>query len=211
MSQVVGTKPLTQRQQQALARREQILEVALKLFAKQGFAATATKQIAQKAGIAEGLIFHYFPTKADLLRAIAQRRTFAGELTARLKDAGERPARECLPELAESWITMVRREASLFSTIISESFTNVSLQAAFQEIIGGAIRELAAYLEKRVQAGELRADLPIEESASAFLSPLMFFFIMHHQLSDAQWETQARPFVNGILEHWFDSAVSTEG
>ena len=212
MSQAVETKPPTQRQQQALARRGQILGVALKLFAKQGFAATATKQIAREAGIAEGLIFHYFPTKADLLKAIAkERRTFAGELTARLREAEEHPARECLRELAEAWIVMVHRESSLFSTIISESFTNASLQDAFQEILGGATRELATYLAARVRAGELRPDLPVHESATAFLSPLMLFFILHHQLSDTQWEAQAKPFVEGVLDHWFRGALNEKG
>ena len=65
---------LTSRQRQAAARREQILKTALKLFAAQGFDATSTRQIAREVGIAEGLIFHYFPTKASLLAAILEDR-----------------------------------------------------------------------------------------------------------------------------------------
>ena len=65
---------LTSRQRQAAARREQILKTALGLFAAQGFNATSTRQIAKEAGIAEGLIFHYFPTKASLLTAILEDR-----------------------------------------------------------------------------------------------------------------------------------------
>ena len=67
-------RPPTARQLQAEARREQILETALKLFAAQGFDGTSTRQIAKEAGIAEGLIFHYFPTKGSLLTAILQDR-----------------------------------------------------------------------------------------------------------------------------------------
>src|SRR5262245_3168783 len=62
----------TLRQQQAAARRAQIVETALRLFARQGFDGTSTRQIAQEAGIAEGLIFHYFPTKAQLLTAVLE-------------------------------------------------------------------------------------------------------------------------------------------
>ncbi len=65
---------LTARQQQAQARREQIIEAAVQLFARQGFDATSTKQIARAVGITEGLIFHYFPTKADLLNATLETR-----------------------------------------------------------------------------------------------------------------------------------------
>ena len=58
------------RQHQAQARREQILEAAVRLFAQYGYDGTSTRQIAQEVHITEGLIFHYFPTKADLLAAV---------------------------------------------------------------------------------------------------------------------------------------------
>ena len=46
--------------------RKAILRAALELFAKKGFYATTTKVVARKAGIAEGTLFNYFPTKEDL-------------------------------------------------------------------------------------------------------------------------------------------------
>ena len=46
--------------------RKAILRAALQLFAKKGFYATTTKAVARKAGIAEGTVFNYFPTKEDL-------------------------------------------------------------------------------------------------------------------------------------------------
>jgi AcrR family transcriptional regulator len=47
--------------------RSKILEAAQHLFAQQGFGNTPTSLIAKKAGIAEGTIFRYFPTKKDIL------------------------------------------------------------------------------------------------------------------------------------------------
>ena len=46
--------------------KQAILEAALKLFAEKGFYQTTTKAISRKAGIAEGTLFNYFPTKEDL-------------------------------------------------------------------------------------------------------------------------------------------------
>jgi AcrR family transcriptional regulator len=43
-----------------------ILRAALELFAEKGFYRTTTKAISRKAGIAEGTLFNYFPTKEDL-------------------------------------------------------------------------------------------------------------------------------------------------
>ena len=203
------SKPLTQRQQQALARREQILEVALKLFAERGFAATTTKAVAKEAGIAEGLIYHYFLTKADLLKAISQQRsTVAGEVKALLKDAETHPATASLRMIAEGWMKVIRKESNLALMLLSESSTNPELRETFNEVIDGTLGQLANYLETRVQAGELREDLDVHSSAAAFFSPLIVFFITHHHLSEAQWEAQAEPFVEGALAHWFRGALS---
>jgi len=45
---------------------ERIVASALALFQARGFEATTTRAIAKKAGIAEGTIFNYFPTKDDI-------------------------------------------------------------------------------------------------------------------------------------------------
>lgn len=48
-------------------KKEQILESALHLFAKEGYAATSTSKIAKAAGVSEGLIFRHFGNKKNLL------------------------------------------------------------------------------------------------------------------------------------------------
>lgn len=55
-----------------LSKKEKILEAALELFAHDGFNATSTKKIAQKAGVSEGLIFKHFDNKKKLLEAIME-------------------------------------------------------------------------------------------------------------------------------------------
>src|SRR5262245_5151760 len=51
-------------------RREQLIRVALGLFATKGFNGTTTKEIAAAAGVTEALIFRHFPTKEALYDAI---------------------------------------------------------------------------------------------------------------------------------------------
>lgn len=53
-------------------KQEQIIETALTLFAKQGFASTSTNKIAKAAGVSEGLIFRHFNNKEGLLSAILE-------------------------------------------------------------------------------------------------------------------------------------------
>lgn len=56
-------KPLTRKQRA-------IFEAALDVFSEQGFARTATAEIAKRAGVAEGTIFRTWRTKRDLLSAL---------------------------------------------------------------------------------------------------------------------------------------------
>jgi AcrR family transcriptional regulator len=58
--------PLGKRNENKRATQERILRVALDLFSTRGFYKTTTRQISQKAGVAEGTLFNYFRSKEDL-------------------------------------------------------------------------------------------------------------------------------------------------
>ncbi len=49
------------------SKKEKLMSAALELFAEQGFRGTSTAEIAQKAGVATGTLFHHFPTKEALI------------------------------------------------------------------------------------------------------------------------------------------------
>lgn len=51
-------------------KKQKILNTAKKLFASNGFYWSATARIAKEAGVSNGLLFHYFPTKDDLIRSL---------------------------------------------------------------------------------------------------------------------------------------------
>lgn len=58
------------RKEQKEARRIQIIQATLDLFVERGYYGTKTSQISRRAGISEGLLFHYFPTKEALLEEL---------------------------------------------------------------------------------------------------------------------------------------------
>ncbi len=47
-----------------------LINTAKKLFSENGFYATPTARIAKEAGVSNGILFHYFPTKAELIHAM---------------------------------------------------------------------------------------------------------------------------------------------
>ena len=52
-------------------RQEQIMEAALNVFSRRGYAGATMPEIAREAGVAVGTIYNYFPSKRELLVAIA--------------------------------------------------------------------------------------------------------------------------------------------
>src|ERR1700722_19011387 len=77
------------RERQKRDRSQRILKAARLLFDANGYGATAMEDVAEKAGLAVGTIYNYFPSKNDLLVAIMQRE--AERVTAIAAQILERP------------------------------------------------------------------------------------------------------------------------
>jgi AcrR family transcriptional regulator len=65
--------PGTSRVRSAEDSRARILDAAEGLFAEEGYDATPTSRVAERAGVYKGLVFHYFARKIDLLLALVDR------------------------------------------------------------------------------------------------------------------------------------------
>lgn len=52
------------------ATREKLLQAAIQLFAEKGAAEATTAEVSQKAGVATGTLFNYFPSKIALIEAV---------------------------------------------------------------------------------------------------------------------------------------------
>jgi AcrR family transcriptional regulator len=68
----VEVSPRTKEQFEAIRieKEKLILEVALNLFARNGYASTSVSMISKEAGISKGLMYNYFASKEDLLKRI---------------------------------------------------------------------------------------------------------------------------------------------
>lgn len=87
--------------------REKILDSALELFARHGFAGTPVRTIAESAGVSQGLLYNYFEGKAGLLRAIFERGSVEVRGTLEAAEAA-RPS-EALAVLVRAAFDAVRR------------------------------------------------------------------------------------------------------
>jgi len=53
--------------------RQQILDSALKLFSHRGYGATSVRDVAEEAGLSKGNVYHHFPDKESIFRALLDR------------------------------------------------------------------------------------------------------------------------------------------
>jgi AcrR family transcriptional regulator len=90
------------------ARRREILAAARKLFSERGYSAVSTTELANEAGVARGLINHYFGTKRELyVEVVREMVRFRSQPVPEYVD-GATP-RQRLEESIERWLEMVAR------------------------------------------------------------------------------------------------------
>jgi TetR/AcrR family transcriptional regulator len=138
-------------------RRRQIIDAALKLFSDKGFSGTKTREIAERAGISETLIFQHFTTKGDLYRA-ALRELFAHHpVVPEIEEKAEKKDdRGVFFELAHHMITHAQQDPriirlSAFAALEGSDFADILHRG--QDSTVQISELLASYIEQRIKDG----------------------------------------------------------
>jgi len=163
------------RRQQAQFRREQLIDAALAVFAEHGVENTTMRELSQRAGVAQGLAYHYFRSKEDLLRAALERQYFQPELRRITSPDRDRPAADVLSEVANGFAAMLQEHRNLLQVMLQQAPSNPAVAARIERARAEGERLLSDYLASRVKAGELR---PHDTQAAARL--LLYAVVMAH-------------------------------
>jgi TetR/AcrR family transcriptional regulator, fatty acid metabolism regulator protein len=101
-------------------KRQVILEAAVRVFARQGFHTCRVSDIADEAGVAYGLVYHYFSSKDQILDTLFTERWSVLLSVIADTDAQDIPAREKLRAIAAFIIDSYRHDPELMKVIIVE-------------------------------------------------------------------------------------------
>jgi TetR/AcrR family transcriptional regulator, fatty acid metabolism regulator protein len=101
-------------------RRRQILDAAVRVFARQGYHACRVSDIADEAGVAYGLVYHYFRSKDEVMNELFTERWSLLLAAIDEVDRGEKPGREKLNAVAGFIIDSYRHDPELMQVIIVE-------------------------------------------------------------------------------------------
>ena len=135
-----------------------ILGAAVRVFAAKGYHASRVDDIAAEAGVAHGLLYHYFGSKEELLETIF-RETWAELLAAiRTVEESDDPAPEQLRKVAAILLRSWRRDQKLVRVLVREVARSPQLQRQIDEI-GEAFAAIERIVDRGQADGSFRADL----------------------------------------------------
>ena len=135
----------------AAKRREQLLDCALDLFARVGYARATTAQLAKMAGVTEPIIYRHFDSKRDLFVALINRtakRTLQ-HWEDRLADAADPPER-LRRILSDNPMTQHAREAY---RVLMQAITEVD-DGEVQKAVAKHFFELHKFIAKELNAAQ---------------------------------------------------------
>jgi AcrR family transcriptional regulator len=160
----------TARQQAAADKRRQILDAAVRVFARQGFHGCRVSDIADEAGVAYGLVYHYFDSKEEVLDTLfLERWDLMLAMIASVDAREELPPREKLHEIVSFIFDSYRHDPDLMKVIIVEvtraanSFGRTHL-AKIQEAYEG----IARIVQRAQDEGTFQTGVSAEFAALAF-------------------------------------------
>jgi AcrR family transcriptional regulator len=148
--------PATARRRQAEQRRLQLIDTALAVFAEKGVDGATVKDLSEAAGVAQGLLYHYFRSKDELFEAALERHYFLPELRRITAVDRHRPAVEVLLEVVTGLDSMFREHHQFVQLVVREAQSNPLVIERLERGRREAVQVLSDYLDSRVAAGELR-------------------------------------------------------
>jgi AcrR family transcriptional regulator len=150
-------------------RRRQILDAAVAVFASKGFTQCRVSDIAEEAGVAYGLVYHYFGSKDAVLDTLFLERWHVMIEVIRDIDTQELPAREKLRAIASFIVDSYRHDPDLMKVIIVEVTRAAnSFGQTHLDVIREAYAGIAAIVERGQADGEFKDDITPQFAALAF-------------------------------------------
>src|SRR4051794_16895571 len=138
-------------------RREQLLAAGVELLRHRPHTEVSTEEIARAAGVSQGLLYHYFPTKNEFILAVLERGQ--SELAAQLAPDETLPPIKRLDASLDVFLDYVEEHPVAFASIFRAESEDPAIMAALEV---GRAEQLTALLSAITEWEE--APMPVERS-----------------------------------------------
>jgi len=167
--------------------KQEILNVAKRLFAERGVRATSLARIAEAVGVTKAALYHYFSSKHEIvLEAVrANIRDFDEDV---LEPSEGLSASELLVERLERKVARAERDGPLdlrfFYTVLLEEIGEPDIETVIREFWAAGRRELAEFVRGGQRSGEFRDDVDLDSVLDVLSGAIMGIDILW--LNDAE-------------------------
>lgn len=170
-------------------RRRQLLEAGASLFAEHAYEDISMRQIAAAAGVSKPLLYHYFPSKPDLFKAVFAEA--AAELQAVIGPASDATGVEQLSASLDGYLAWIEAHAQAWANLMQsaarlpearelvEGFRARTMELVLAELAGGepprpllrtAVRGWLGYLDAAILDWTEHRDIPREKLRDLLLA-----------------------------------------
>ena len=143
----------------------------MRVFARDGFHTSRVGDVAREAGVAHGLLYHYFRSKDEVLETVF-RETWSDIVgAARRVEETDEPARERLTGIAKILLRAWKRDPDLVRVVVREGLRSPDLQRRVAEI-RQAFEAIERIVARGQQEGEFRHDVDARLASVVFYGAL---------------------------------------
>ena len=155
---IARERPPGERQAGAEEKRRRILDAAVHVFARNGFHTSRVGDIAEQAGVAHGLLYHYFASKDEVLQTLFRENW--GQLLARFEAvaASDEGADEKLEGMVKILLRTWRNDPDLVTVMVREVARSAHLASQVDDI-GRGFEVIQGVIEQGQAEGVFRSEL----------------------------------------------------
>lgn len=161
------------------ARRTEIAEVAVRLWAEQGFDGTSVAEIAEAAGLSKGTLYLYFPSKQALLEDVLRRYSLLPDIHLLVEDLAGASLEDAVHAFVRRAWRHLTEHRDLVLLAIRELPTHLDrLQGVLENVLVPGNKLIASYLESRL--GPKRAEeISFVVAGRGLIGMILIMFLSH--------------------------------
>jgi AcrR family transcriptional regulator len=193
-------------------RREQILEIATGIFARRGFQGSTTREIAQRAGVTEALVFRHFATKEELYWAVIERKIIAAAGAEKMRAilSSVNDDRAILAAVSEHILERRAKDQTLSRLLIYSSLESHDLSGRFfRTYVAECFEILADFIRKRITEGRFRKVNPLL-AARGFLGMVVYHSWIQELYGGKRYQDfSVKEVSEAFADLWLQGVVNT--
>lgn len=186
-----------------------IINAAINAFSEKGFKSTTTSEIASRAGVAEGTIFRYFPTKDAILEKMVplmikvMMPKIEKPIRDMIKNTEGLGAAVTFKTIIFDRLMLMKGNQKFLLSVLPELIYRPALFQKLQQSIFPKIRMyLGSVVDSAKQRGEMRSDIDIDTVMYQIIGFLFSYSVLHGLEDEAGVKRDIDNFIEHSMKGW---------